>query len=396
MKVAIVGAGVSGLTAAIELEKAGAQVSIYDADHRIGGRLKTDIADGVPYDYGFQVLQTAYPLANEYLDFEALNLKKFKPGAVVFIDGKAHKIGDALRDGSFLISSVQAPVGSLIDKKKVLDLANKVKKMSLEEIFSLNEQSTLSYLKDFGFSDKIIDRFFRPFYSGIFFETELNTSARKFLFTYKMFSEGFAAIPNGGIQEIPKQLESKLSKTEIHLNAHVETISNGSITLNGQQHEFDFVINAANNNSQIEWLSCDNLYFKAPKPKLDEPILGLITNKKALINNLHYVSEVQDIESSDNILSVTVVGDHGLEQSELITQIQSELKAECQIENTEFIKRFTVKHALPNLKEQRYAPQTQDLWLDDKTLIAGDHTCNASLNSAMLSGKMAAQAVLAK
>jgi monoamine oxidase len=40
MKVAIVGAGVAGLVAAIELEKAGIAATIYESTDKVGGRVK--------------------------------------------------------------------------------------------------------------------------------------------------------------------------------------------------------------------------------------------------------------------------------------------------------------------------------------------------------------------
>jgi monoamine oxidase len=55
-KVCVVGAGVAGLVAAIELEKAGKSVTIFEATDRVGGRVKTDYIDGYQFDHGFQVL----------------------------------------------------------------------------------------------------------------------------------------------------------------------------------------------------------------------------------------------------------------------------------------------------------------------------------------------------
>ena len=66
----IIGAGVAGLVAAIELEKHGYSPIILEATDRIGGRVKTDNLNGYPADHGFQVLLTAYPEAQRYLDYD--------------------------------------------------------------------------------------------------------------------------------------------------------------------------------------------------------------------------------------------------------------------------------------------------------------------------------------
>ncbi|MFC2149046.1 NAD(P)-binding protein, partial [Bacteroidota bacterium] len=75
-KIHIIGAGVSGLTAARVLEDNGYSPVIIEATDRVGGRVKTDIIDGYQLDHGFQVLLTAYPAAQKYLNLDALELQK--------------------------------------------------------------------------------------------------------------------------------------------------------------------------------------------------------------------------------------------------------------------------------------------------------------------------------
>jgi phytoene dehydrogenase-like protein len=42
--------------------------TIVDADDGIGGRVRSDYADGFTFDRGFQVLFEAYPAARRHLD----------------------------------------------------------------------------------------------------------------------------------------------------------------------------------------------------------------------------------------------------------------------------------------------------------------------------------------
>ena len=164
----IIGGGISGLIAAQVLEKRGYHPIILEATSRVGGRLKTDIVDGYQLDHGFQVLLTAYPAAQEYLDFKTLELQEFLPGATIFNKGKQSTIGDPLRDISLLFPTLFSGIGSLLDKLKVLSLNAKLKKKSIEEIFESEEITTLSYLQSFGFSSKMIDTFFKPFFPVYF------------------------------------------------------------------------------------------------------------------------------------------------------------------------------------------------------------------------------------
>ena len=86
------------------------------------------------------------------------------------------------------------------------------------------------YLQDFGFSEKMITRFFKPFFAGIFLETELNTSSRMFEFVYKMFGEGYAVIPKDGIQAISNQLKANLKNSTFAFDTQVEQVKNNSMS----------------------------------------------------------------------------------------------------------------------------------------------------------------------
>ena len=174
-KIHIIGAGVSGLIAAKVLEENGFYPTVIEATERVGGRVKTDIVNGYQLDHGFQVLLTAYPAAQKYLNFEALDLQKILSGSTIFKAQKQKIIGDPLRDLSFFWPTVFSRTGNILDKLKIVKLNNALKKKKIEEIFLEKEQSTLSYLTDYGFSDKIIRDFFKPFFSGIFLETKLET-----------------------------------------------------------------------------------------------------------------------------------------------------------------------------------------------------------------------------
>ena len=193
------------------------------------------------------------------------------PGASIF---KAHRqsiIGDPLRDISLLISTLFSGIGSISDKIKILKLNHEIKKKSLTDIFSEKEQTTISYLRELGFSKQILNDFFIPFFSGIFLENQLETSSRMFEFVYKMFGEGHAAIPKAGMEAIPKQLLNNLKTTTFQYNTKVATVEEGKITLkNGRKLESDFTILTIPANSlvsnikkqSIEWRSCVTLYFE--------------------------------------------------------------------------------------------------------------------------------------
>lgn len=397
----IIGAGVSGLVAAIELEKAGYAPLILEATDRVGGRVKSDTESGLPLDHGFQVLLSDYPEAQKYLDYVDLDLIKFSPGSVIFQNGKAQKIGDPQRSTSFLWPTLKSSVGSLRDKLAILKLSKKLKKKSIEAIFSSTETSTLKYLRNFGFSSTIIDNFFQPFFAGIFLEEDLDTSSRMFEFVYKMFGTGYATIPRKGMQAIPDQLAAKLNKSTFRFNTLVKQIENKTVHLdNGEILEADQIIIATDsssifgstNNKEIKWKSCYNIYLESEASVFNQAIIGLLPNKKLLVNNFHFLSDV--FGGKENILSVTVVKQHSFSEEKMIQTVKKELEDHCNIKTNGLVKLYHIKKALPDLGQLTYQPLEDDLSLASGVYCCGDHLANGSLNAAMASGRLVAEQVI--
>ena len=164
----IIGAGLSGLTAARVLKLAGRKVKIIEASDGPGGRVRTDEVNGFLLDRGFQVFLTAYPEAKHFLDYKALDLKPFSPGSIILTNSGIDEIGDPLREASSLIRTLKSPVGTLSDKFRLLLLRLKLAGISIDEIFSKKETTTLEYLSAVGFGKKIISDFFAPFTFKIF------------------------------------------------------------------------------------------------------------------------------------------------------------------------------------------------------------------------------------
>lgn len=400
----IIGAGVSGLVAAHILEKNGFAPTILEASDRPGGRVKTDIVKGYQLDHGFQVLLSNYPAAKRFLDYEALELQEFASGAVIFEHGKKRVIADPLRDVSMLFSTAFSGVGTITDKLKILQLNKLLKNKSLEAIFETPEQSSLTYLKDFGFSDKIIAQFFRPFFTGIFLEPNLTTSSRMFEFVFKMFGEGIATLPKSGIEAITRQLVNGLQKTSFQYDTKVKAVQDGSIVLDdGTKLDTDYTIVATEASSLIPnlkdqkttWKSCEVLYFTTDKRVIEKPFIGLLSAPDLLVNNIFYHSSVAMAQrKEEELLSVTVVKEHELSESDLIAQVQQELDKACGIGNLTFVKRYKIQKALPNLSNLQYQVMPSETQLTDRVFLAGDVQLNGSLNAAMLSGESAALGVL--
>ena len=404
-KIYIVGAGVSGLVAAQVLENQGYQPVILEASDRAGGRVKTDVKKGFQLDHGFQVLLSSYPAAQKYLDFKALKLQELKPGAVIFNNGKQQIIGDPLRDISTLFSTLFSGIGTLSDKFKIFQLNLKLKNKSIEAIFSSDEISTKVYLKEFGFSSQIITQFFTPFFTGIFLENELTTSSRMFEFVFKMFGEGLAVLPKGGMEEISKQLLSNLKHTTFQYNTQVSSVSDDEIVLHtGEKLVSTATIIATDASKLVRdapsknliWKSCQTLYFTTNKRVIEKPMIGLVSKKDSLINNIFYHTSVAtNSNNTEELLSVTVVKEHQLTEEQLIATVTKQLQEECTIDHLTFLAVYHIKKALPDLKDIKYEVSPPETQLSSGIFLAGDVQLNGSLNAAMIAGENAALQVIA-
>lgn len=403
-KIHIIGAGISGLIAAKTLEENGYHPTIIEATDTAGGRVKTDTLNGYQLDHGFQVLLEAYPKAKEHLDFNQLELQQFLPGAVIFKDCTSQTIGDPLRNFSLLLPTLISSIGTFSDKFKILKLNIALKNKSITDIFKTDSQTTLEYLKRKGFSQGIIENFFKPFFSGIFLEPDLRTSSRMFEFVYKMFGEGLAVLPKDGIAAISNQLKDGLKNTTFIFNTKVKQVNDDSIQLeNGDLFKTHFTIIAAMAHNLVSnlkdqnqiWKSCYNLYFEVDKRTINKPLIGLIANEDALINNIFFHNSVETAtKGKHELLSVTVVKSHSLSESELVKRVEQELVSYCNITTISFLKCYDIKNALPDLKHLQYDISPTETQLKPTVYLAGDYLLNGSLNAAMISGERAAQGVI--
>jgi hypothetical protein len=378
--IAILGGGISGIIAALELEARGVFPTLYESSGRLGGRLKTDFFDDIPLDYGFQVLLTAYPEVIKYLDLSVLELHYFKPGAYIFRkDGKVELIGDAFRDPSFLWPTIKANSAGLLDKVKLLGEQRRISALSVDEIFNQVDRPTIDSLHS-KYSRRFINQFFKPFYGGIFLEKHLNTTVIQFEFVFHMFTKGYAAMPKRGMQAVINQLCEKLTKTKVLLNQKV--------TNEEALKRHDKVIQTFAEKDQ-KWHGTEVFYFELPNTskysdKLQN-VIGLFPESNS-VNSIHVLKG-----RNTSILSATAIGVSEDSES-LETSIREEIKMRSGIESGKLVKHFKIEKALPVISEIRLKPDSSNV--DSAVIRSGDYLLYPSLNAAMSSGRNAAEKAL--
>ncbi len=406
-KVVIVGAGLAGLACAIRLSEKGHQVLVVESSDRVGGRLRTENVQGYLLDRGFQVFLSAYPEAQKLLDIQSLDLRPFRPGALVFKDGKLHRLMDVFRCPGSALSTAFQPIGNLKDKLLV-------GRMRFEALWNRarptagKELTTEEHLQRYGFSAGMIDQFFRAFYGGIFLERDLRTSSDFFRFTFNMFARGKATLPAGGMEEIPRQLASRLPAESLRLNSAVTAVNPCEVTLaNGETLGAKHVVVAtdAEISKQLvptaateprEWKAVTGLYFSAPESPLKEPIIALNGEPAGLVNNVCAVSDVAPGYAPEGraLISVSVLGLPNHQQLE--EKVRHELHDwfGSQVDRWEHIQTDRIPRALPEHPPRSAPSNSTGFQEHDGILICGDHCTTPSIEGALVSGLKTADAVV--
>lgn len=400
--VIIIGAGLSGLSCALHLQEKGIPFLILEGSDGVGGRVRTDEVDGFLLDRGFQVYLDAYPEAGKLLDLEALDLKSFEPGALVYDGKKLHRVMDVFRRPVSVISSALAPIGSLADKLRVALLRFTLLNGQLQN----PDQTTENFLSGFGFSKRIIDTFFRSFYGGIFLENDLRTSSKMFEFTFRMFTKGSATLPVAGMGAIPRQLAERLPKGSLRLNTKVTALSSKTVTLESGEtmtgreiviatdaHQAAKLIPSFTQKSPA-WRAVTNLYFSADEAPFGDAIIALNGTGQGRINNIAILSNVARTYvpsgSGKALLSVSLLGLH--EKSDLLELVKVELEEWFgpSAKNYQHLRTDHIRQALP---EQPPGHASHGFLQIDDVYLCGDHTTTSSIEGAIISGKKTAEAL---
>ncbi|MGB0178267.1 MAG: FAD-dependent oxidoreductase, partial [Owenweeksia sp.] len=299
-----------------------------------------------------------------------------------------------------------SPVGTLMDKIRMGNLQSESRRTQIKDLFNKPELTTKSYLKQRRFSNTIIDRFFSPFFGGIFLEQDLHTSSRMFEFIFKMMAEGDVAIPKKGMEEIPRQIKRKLRHTEFRFHTEVESISGQTIYLKGGETiECPRIMVASNPTglipqleAMVKWQEAATYYFEADRSALHKNTIALNYDKPRLVNNFTVVSDTSPAYAPKKKHLVSVSLTHIPEKSveEITHDIKSELSPVfgAQVNDWKFIRNYHIPKALPAPLNSQYEVPFTETRIREGLYLAGDHLLNGSLNAAIKSGELAAKAVV--
>lgn len=425
-EIVVVGAGLAGLVAARRLAAGGADVTVLEADSEVGGRVQSDRTDGFVLDRGFQVLFPTYPAVQHELDLDALDLRSFRPGAILARPGQRSTLADPLRDPGALTETLFNRTATLGDKLRILGLRRELSRKPTADIMASDHQSIDEYLAEKGFSRRIREEFFAPFYGGVTLDRSLSSSQLVFEYTFKMLTAGEAAVPADGMGAITTQLAANARDAGATIETGVEvtavtpkeaaestTATDGSQTATVETGRetitADAVVVATDARTAreltgvesipTETRSCVTQHFSLPKSQ------QLNTGGRLLLNAAdsrpNQIAPMSDAApeyapAGSHLLTATFLGEQHASDDRLATEVRETLASwypENNVADLELLRTDRIPFAqfaqppgfrtgLPGVD----APP-------EPIYLAGEYTEWSSIQGAMESGRTAAQAV---
>ena len=406
--VVVIGAGLSGLAAARQVQQSGLSVVVLESSDAVGGRVRTDNVDGFLLDRGFQVLLTAYPELATQVDMDALDLQAFDHGALVWLQsknggpGKGHVVSDPFRKPSTLFATTFAPIGSVIDKLRIVVLRLRVLRGAAPNLLRNNDMSTLDALRSAGFSHRMIKTFFTPLFGGVQLDPQLATSRRMFDIIFRSLSEGQSVLPARGMQALPEQLASHLAHNTVRLNAPVASLDGTTVVLStGERITSRAVVVATEGPTASKLLdlppvqsrTAGCVYFSADSPPNDKKYVILDGSGKGPVLNVALISNIAPSYAPPGkhliaaALPGVITGD--LEQ---LARKQLREWWGPQVDGWKHLRTYAISHGGP-VQSAPFSPK-QRVSLGNGRFVCGDHRDTGSIQGALYSGRRCGEAVV--
>ena len=381
LKVIVVGAGLAGLNAAQILRANGYEVTVLEQHSRIGGRVATDLIDGYRCDHGFQVINPAYSELRRTGLVEKLQIHPLSKGFEIFIDEKLVRVGDPRKGLGYLLGDLSSRTGTLSEKVHFLRyLASKAEDQS----FGI----AMSACGDF--YQKVIKRFLQ----GVFLINPDDVSSLMAHELLRWFIRGNPGVPHLGVQALPNLLSEGL---DIRTETRVQRIKSGEVQTSEERLSADVVLIATNEVSAASLLD-------QPAPSMNKSVTWYHSVPAGEIKSNHLRLDPADVFVNSVAISNvapsyapvgrTLISSTALDvipSSEVLTRVGALWGVDPK--SLEYVQHFELTQSLP--KHLPGKPLISPSRVRENIYIAGDHRATPSQQGAFLSGRLAAEAIIA-
>ena len=402
--VVVVGAGLAGMAAAWKLQQAGHRVQVLEAADEVGGRVRTDVVDGVRLDRGFQVLNPAYPAVRSLVDMRALRAHRL-PRVLRVVDGeRTRMLGNPLDNTAALTGLLSPEVPGVRDVASLMALSLRDGAAPARLLTGAGDQTTKRELDRWGLSPAFVEQVLTPFLSGVFGEAELTTSARFFHLAWRSFLRSAPVLPSAGMGALARQLADRLGPDTVELNTPVETVQPGWVEAAAGDRHARAVVVATDANTAAgllpdlqapSWNGLRTFYYRTSTSPTSDSVIT-VDARGGPVRNTFVPSNLsaECAPEGSALISATTLMDDSLRDSGTERAVREQLAHLYDSDTSEWdlLAEYPIRHALPRMT----APHQlrRPVRVEPGLYVCGDHRDTSSIQGALASGARAARAVL--
>jgi phytoene dehydrogenase-like protein len=405
--VAVIGAGVAGLTCARALEESGLTVRVLERSARVGGRVGTDVIDGYRCDRGFQWLNAGDADVRASVDVAALNPRPIERGMVL-----AHPDGYRILQGSqvALIAAIRSGIGQPQDVARLMRWSEPLRK-SRERLLAGADMTLQESLDKHGISGRIREEVLRPFFRLVFADEDLRTSYQFAMLSMQALLQGMPALPALGMQALPNQLSLGLEEPVRHgvdVLGVMRSVGEGvRILTDGEEVHARACVVATDPVTASTLLGLGTPTMRGlatwwfavavPPTTMKMPFVNPVGPSAGPISHAVVVSNIAPRYAPQGshlvaACSVAAVGSDAGTETEAVVRSQLSRIFHTDATSWGLVTRHVRSAAMPSMRPPLLTSREVDL--GDGLFVAGDHRDSAGIPGALRSGRRAAAAVL--
>ena len=405
-EVVVIGAGLAGLSAARQLAIHGVDVVVLESSDAVGGRVRSDLVDGLVLDRGFQLYNPAYPEPARVLDHADLDLMPFVPGIIAATATGLVRLGDPRVRPGWAFDALSPSSGSLLGKLRFASYAWRTSRTAPRALESSIDFPAEVALRSAGIDDALLETVLRPFLAGVFLEDGLTTSRRFLDLVLASLVKGIPCVPAGGMRAIPEQLLAALPEGTVRLGTRVRSVRPGLVKTDDDDVAARAVVVATDPPTAAGLLpgleipagrAVTTWYYVADgDPSLltgGESVL-VVDGRGPVLSTVVLTHAAPTYATDGRILvSASALGEHDDAAAEQRVRVHLATLYGVSTTRWQQVATYPISYALPAMLPP--LDPRRPVALGEGLFVAGDHRDTASIQGAMVSGRRAADAVLA-